>query len=50
MPASTICANSCGFLRAPPLPLVFIMMSGKPRPAASRMNETMRGCSEGSPL
>ena len=49
MPASTSWANSSGFLRAPPLPLVFIMMSGKPSPAASRTKDTMRGCMEGSP-
>ena len=49
MPASTMCANRSGFLRAPPLPFVFIMMSGKPSAAASRMNETIRGCSDGSP-
>ena len=49
IPASTRWAKSWGFLRAPPLPLVFIMMSGKPKAAASRTKETMRGCSEGSP-
>ena len=49
MPASTSCANRFGFLRAPPFPLVFIMMSGKPRSAASRTKDTMRGCSDGSP-
>ncbi len=49
IPASTMCANSSGFLRAPPLPLLFIMMSGKPSSAAVRTNEMMRGCSDGSP-
>ena len=47
MPASTSWANSSGFLRAPPLPLVFIMMSGKPRSAASRTKDTMRGMERG---
>src|SRR5439155_764016 len=47
--ASPSCANSSGFFRAPTLPLVFIMTSGKPRPAASRTKETMRGCMDGSP-